>query len=144
MKLFVSAFMLFNILCASALADPIEEANSYAVRIKSTVRFAFAGEEAGTSNGAGFLVDRARGWILTNALAIMAMDWNRIILVARSNRSARTPPIGPMMTTGENSAIAIKPSQVGEWVNSQVNQPTPTRCIHSPIRERLFPAVYFV
>ncbi len=67
MKLFVSAFMLFNILCASALADPIEEANSYAVRIKSTVRFAFAGEEAGTSNGAGFLVDRARGWILTNA-----------------------------------------------------------------------------
>ena len=67
MKLFLSAFILFNILCASALADPIEEANSYAVRIKSTVRFAFAGEEAGTSNGAGFLVDRARGWILTNA-----------------------------------------------------------------------------
>ena len=48
-------------------ADPIEDANSYAVRIKSTVRYAFAEEEAGTSNGAGFLVDRAKGWILTNA-----------------------------------------------------------------------------
>jgi len=48
-------------------ADPIEDANSYAVRIKSTVRYAFAEEEAGTSNGAGFLVNRAKGWILTNA-----------------------------------------------------------------------------
>ena len=50
-----------------SFADPIEDANSYAVRIKSTVRYAFAEEEAGTSNGAGFLVDRAKGWILTNA-----------------------------------------------------------------------------
>ena len=50
-----------------ASADPIEDANSYAVRIKSTVRYAFAEEEAGRSDGAGFLVDRKRGWVLTNA-----------------------------------------------------------------------------
>ena len=50
-----------------ATADPIEDANSYAVRIKSTIQYAFAKEEAGTTNGAGFLIDKARGWILTNA-----------------------------------------------------------------------------
>ena len=67
MKLLLSAFILSITLCTAAPADPIEDANSYAVRIKSTVRYAFAEEEAGTSNGAGFLVDRAKGWILTNA-----------------------------------------------------------------------------
>ncbi|MFL2842049.1 MAG: S1C family serine protease [Candidatus Puniceispirillaceae bacterium] len=48
-------------------ASPIDEASNYAVRIKSTIRYAFAEDSAGTSNGAGFLVDKARGWVLTNA-----------------------------------------------------------------------------
>lgn len=48
-------------------ASPIDDASNYAVRIKSTIRYAFAEDSAGTSNGAGFLVDKARGWVLTNA-----------------------------------------------------------------------------
>jgi len=48
-------------------ASPIDDASQFSVRIKSTVRYAFAGEDAGTSNGAGFLIDRQRGWVLTNA-----------------------------------------------------------------------------
>ena len=48
-------------------ASPIDDASQYSVRIKSTVRYAFAGENAGTSDGAGFLIDRQRGWVLTNA-----------------------------------------------------------------------------
>ena len=43
-------------------ASPIDDASQYSVRIKSTVRYAFAGENAGTSDGAGFLIDRQRGW----------------------------------------------------------------------------------
>ena len=51
----------------SAEASPIDDASKYSVRIKSTVQYAFAEEDAGTSNGAGFLVDKQRGWVLTNA-----------------------------------------------------------------------------
>ena len=48
-------------------ASPIDDASKYSVRIKSNVRYAFAEEDAGTSDGAGFLIDRKRGWVLTNA-----------------------------------------------------------------------------
>ena len=50
-----------------ANASPIDDAAEYSVRVKSTVRYAFAGEGTGTSDGAGFLIDKTRGWILTNA-----------------------------------------------------------------------------
>ena len=48
-------------------ASPLEKASKYTARIKSTVSHAFAVEEAGTSDGAGFLVDKKQGWLLTNA-----------------------------------------------------------------------------
>ena len=48
-------------------ADPIEDANSYAVRVKSSVRYAAFFDSAGTADGAGFLVDKKRGLILSNA-----------------------------------------------------------------------------
>jgi serine protease Do len=50
-----------------SLADPIEDANSYAVRVKSSVRYAAFFDSAGTADGAGFLVDKKRGLILSNA-----------------------------------------------------------------------------
>jgi len=49
------------------IADPIEDANSYAVRVKSSVRYAAFFDSAGTADGAGFLVDKKRGLILSNA-----------------------------------------------------------------------------
>ena len=55
------------LLMVSVNASPIDDASQYSVRIKSTIRYAFAGEEAGTSNGAGFLINKERGWVLTNA-----------------------------------------------------------------------------
>jgi serine protease Do len=58
--------ILFSFL--PAWADPIEDANSYAVRIKSSISNSiFHDGGSGTSNGAGFLVDKERGWIITNA-----------------------------------------------------------------------------
>ena len=48
-------------------ASPIDDASTYSVRVKSTVRYAFAEDVAGTSHGAGFLVNRKKGWVLTNA-----------------------------------------------------------------------------
>ena len=50
------------------LADTIDDANRYAVRIKSSVSNSiFFDGGSGTSSGAGFLVDKERGWVITNA-----------------------------------------------------------------------------
>jgi hypothetical protein len=62
------SFMFIGLLFPmTAVASPIEDASKYSVRVKSTVQYAFAEEEAGTGEGAGFLVDKGRGWVLTNA-----------------------------------------------------------------------------
>jgi len=54
-----------------ALADLPEDifgrAALYTVQIKTAVPVPFEGEEQGAWSGAGFLVDRQRGWIMTNA-----------------------------------------------------------------------------
>lgn len=47
----------------AALAD----ADTYTVLIRTTVRYPFGEDGQGRSRGAGFVVDRDRGWILTNA-----------------------------------------------------------------------------
>ncbi len=64
-----SSFLLVTFLAAPAIANPnpIELANDYTVKISAAVEYAFGDENKGTSRGAGFLIDRERGWVLTNA-----------------------------------------------------------------------------
>jgi len=57
----------------------------------------------------------------------------------RSTRSAMAPPMGPSSSAGARSANTMMPSQVPERVNSQVSQPTATRCTHSPTRLSALP-----
>lgn len=45
----------------------LDDAEKYAVRVKASIGYPFAEDDAGTFNGAGFLVDIKRGWFLTNA-----------------------------------------------------------------------------
>lgn len=53
---------------AASLADhPFQAALNYTVQIKTTIQEGFNDEKRGTSLGAGFLIDRKRGWIMTNA-----------------------------------------------------------------------------
>ena len=68
--------MLWSALvCASANGAAVAErgeqifrkALNYTVQIKSSVSIPFAGDGKGSSLGAGFVIDAARGWILTNA-----------------------------------------------------------------------------
>lgn len=47
--------------------DVIADAGRYTVKITTAVDFSFGNERKGTSRGSGFLVDRERGWIVTNA-----------------------------------------------------------------------------
>lgn len=46
---------------------PIEAAMRYTVKVSTIVDHPFGYEEKGRHSGAGFVVDRARGWIVTNA-----------------------------------------------------------------------------
>lgn len=58
-------------LVTTAYADKGEEifknALNYTVQIKTTVAVPFNGDRKGSGFGAGFLVDAARGWVMTNA-----------------------------------------------------------------------------
>lgn len=44
-----------------------KEALNYTVEIKTSTALPFSGDSAGTTRGAGFVVDKSRGWVLTNA-----------------------------------------------------------------------------
>jgi len=50
-----------------AKADVIDGANRFTVQISAAVEYPFGEENKSTSRGAGFLIDRERGWIMTNA-----------------------------------------------------------------------------
>ncbi len=67
----VLAFTLCILLTSSAhaLQDEVvfKQAIQYTVKIDTRVRIPFDGEKKGSSTGAGFLVDKARGWVMTNA-----------------------------------------------------------------------------
>jgi len=52
---------------ADTTEDIFGRAVFYTVQIKAAMPVPFEGEEQGAWSGAGFLVDRQRGWIMTNA-----------------------------------------------------------------------------
>jgi len=54
--------------CVSVLAaDPIADAALFTVKTTTAVDYPFGSDHKTTGRGAGFLIDRERGWILTNA-----------------------------------------------------------------------------
>lgn len=54
-------------LAPAVAADRIDEATRYTVQIRTATPVPFIHDEGQTWSGAGFLIDRERGWILTNA-----------------------------------------------------------------------------
>ena len=52
---------------ANANEDAFKTALRYTVQIRATVPMPFDGDRKGSGLGAGFVVDSARGWIMTNA-----------------------------------------------------------------------------
>ena len=65
----LSTFLLAEVSNAAnnVSSDTLVSAEQFSVRVKSTIKHAFFEDDAGTHKGAGFLVDKKRGWILTNA-----------------------------------------------------------------------------
>ena len=67
-KTILATVVLFLTLATSAYSkDVISEASFYTVKFTTAVDYPFGNDRKGTSRGSGFLVDKERGWILTNA-----------------------------------------------------------------------------
>jgi serine protease Do len=47
--------------------DVIDQARNHTVKITTAINYAFGLEKKTSMNGAGFLIDKSKGWILTNA-----------------------------------------------------------------------------
>ena len=70
-----TGIMLWTLLVSGSAAGAVAErgeqifrkALAYTVQIKSSVTMPFSGDAKGSSLGSGFVIDAARGWILTNA-----------------------------------------------------------------------------
>ncbi|MCP4982695.1 MAG: PDZ domain-containing protein [Gammaproteobacteria bacterium] len=64
------SILLFALHGSPVFADSIEtvfrDAARYTVKIKTTTEYPYLTDDLGTTFGAGFLVDKKRGWILTN------------------------------------------------------------------------------
>ena len=70
MKLSIRLLLIFLLVSVSRVSNAesfLTDAEKYAVRVKSSISYPFAEDKAGTFNGAGFLIDKERGWFLTNA-----------------------------------------------------------------------------
>jgi len=68
-KLFIAGLALSAMTAPSRsqALDVIEQANRYTIKITTAVDYPFGSDKKGTSRGSGFLVDKQRGWFLTNA-----------------------------------------------------------------------------
>jgi serine protease Do len=52
---------------APDLGAMLRDAQRYTVKVRATVNWPLAPEQFGTGQGTGFVIDRERGWVLTNA-----------------------------------------------------------------------------
>lgn len=51
----------------SDMSGMLRDAQNFTVKVRSTVTWPIQGDRFGTGQGTGFIIDKARGWILTNA-----------------------------------------------------------------------------
>ena len=68
LKYLVFSLVVYILNSQFAFAQSVlDQAEKYAVRVKASIGYPFAEDKAGTFNGAGFLFNKKKGWILTNA-----------------------------------------------------------------------------
>ena len=71
-SILTASALAFAVQAASAQSPPdlggmLRDAQKYTVKVRATVNWPFAPEQFGTGQGTGFVIDREKGWILTNA-----------------------------------------------------------------------------
>jgi S1-C subfamily serine protease len=142
----------------STAEDAFRAARGWTVQIRTSVQEAFAEDEQGSFEGAGIVVDAARGWVLTNAhvashsyseMALAfedgkAMPATRIYvdpfldlaIVAYDPRRLAKPPAEPALECSQIPAVG---HPVGAFGHPWGFRFTGTRGIASAITSRLGP-----
>jgi S1-C subfamily serine protease len=78
-------------LLANDETDSFRLARDFTVKIRSSVSVPFSGDEAGTFNGAGFVVDQTLGWVATNAHVVSRSKSNIQVSTKKSEFQGATP-----------------------------------------------------
>jgi serine protease Do len=73
-------------LAESTAEDAFRAARTWTVQIRTSVQEAFAEDEQGSFEGAGIVVDAARGWVLTNA-HVASHSYSQIALAFEDGKS---------------------------------------------------------
>src|SRR5512143_3777416 len=73
-------------LAESTAEDAFRAARGWTVQIRTSVREAFAEDEQGSFEGAGIVVDAARGWVLTNA-HVASHSYSEMVLAFEDGKS---------------------------------------------------------
>ena len=60
-------FILASTVLADSLEQNLEKANKYTVKILNSIDIPFIGDYRGSGKGTGILIDKERGYILSNA-----------------------------------------------------------------------------
>jgi len=83
--------LALSLLATTALAESTAEdafraARGWTVQIRTSVQEAFAEDEQGSFEGAGIVVDAARGWVLTNA-HVASHSYSEMVLAFEDGKS---------------------------------------------------------
>lgn len=120
----VWGWLLMVVFALPAHADNGENifrvARAYTLQIKSAVKTPLSSDDAkGASNGAGFLVDRARGWVMTNAHVVSRSPARvEVAFVGQPFREARKVYVDPYL---DLAVIAIDPPRDQAAAVAQLN-----------------------
>src|SRR5512141_920485 len=99
--------------CAESTAeDAFRAARGWTVQIRTSVQEAFAEDEQGSFEGAGIVVDAARGWVLTNA-HVASHSYSQIALAFENGKAmpARRVYVDPFLDV---AIIAYDPRQLAK------------------------------
>lgn len=88
--------------------DIFKAALNYTVKIRTAVELPFEGDSQGVSKGAGFIVDKNRGWILTNAHVVSrSPSLNEVSFYNTKYTSAKKLYVDPYL---DLAVLKVQPS----------------------------------
>jgi len=107
--------------------DIFKAALNYTVKIRTAVELPFEQDEQGVSIGAGFIVDKDRGWILTNAhVASRSPSLNEVSFHNTEYSTAKKLYVDPYL---DLAVLKVEPSLLPKTASSaglECNNPPPT------------------
>jgi S1-C subfamily serine protease len=86
------------------------QAERYTVRVRTSIKLPFDTDEQGTFSGAGFVIDRSRGWVLTNAhVAGRSPSSMQVAFKDREYRPAIKLYVDPLL---DLAVLALNPADI--------------------------------